>query len=297
MTIKTVALLHPGNMGSTIGAAATTSGARVVWAAEQRSKASRERAKQAGLIDVETLPNALRESDIVLSICPPHAAVEVAEGVARHNFKGIYVDANAISRATAVKVGEIVSKAGASFIDGGIIGAPVKKAGTTRLYLSGIRAPEIAELFSGSMLDARAISPEPGAASALKVAYAAWTKCTDALLLAIRAFAAHEGVDQALLQEWSISQPDLGRRCQRAAAVAVPKMWRYVGEMEEIADTFRAAGLPAGFHLAAAEICQRLTSFKDQTDPAPTIPAVVGVIRGRSEKPSPLPSPSGRGRG
>ena len=297
MTIKTVALLHPGNMGSTIGAAATTSGARVVWAAEQRSKASRERAKQAGLIDVESLPNALRESDIVLSICPPHAAVEVAEGVARHNFKGIYVDANAISRATAVKVGEIVSKAGASFIDGGIIGAPVKKAGTTRLYLSGIRAPEIAELFSGSMLDARAISPEPGAASALKVAYAAWTKCTDALLLAIRAFSAVEGIDQALLQEWSISQPELERRCQRAAAVAVPKMWRYVGEMEEIAATFKAAGLPGGFHMAAAEICQRLTPFKDQTDPAPTIPAVVGVIRGRSEKPSPLPSPSGRGRG
>ena len=285
MNIKTIALLYPGNMGSTIGAAAAASGARVVWASERRSKASRERAKQAGLIDVETLPNALGESDVVLSVCPPHAAVEVAEIVAQHNFKGIYVDANAISRATAVKVGEIVSKAGASFIDGGIIGAPVKKAGTTRLYLSGIRAPEIAELFSGSMLDARAISPEPGAASALKVAYAAWTKCTDALLLAIRAFAAHEGVDQALLEEWSISQPELERRCQRAAAVAVPKMWRYVGEMEEIADTFRAAGLPAGFHLAAAEICQRLTPFKDQNDPAPALAAVVDTIRGGSQKP------------
>jgi 3-hydroxyisobutyrate dehydrogenase-like beta-hydroxyacid dehydrogenase len=285
MNVKTVALLHPGNMGSTIGAAAATSGTRVVWASEQRSKASRERAKQVGLIDVETLPDALRESDIVLSVCPPHAAVEVAEGVAQHKFKGIYVDANAISRATAVKVGEIVSKAGASFVDGGIIGAPVKKAGTTRLYLSGVHAPEIANLFSASMLAAKAIGPEPGAASALKVAYAAWTKCTDALLLAIRAFAAVEGIDQALLEEWSISQPELERRCQRAAAVAAPKMWRYVGEMEEIADTFRAAGLPAGFHLAAAEICQRLTPFKDQTDPAPALAAVVDTIRGGSQKP------------
>jgi 3-hydroxyisobutyrate dehydrogenase-like beta-hydroxyacid dehydrogenase len=285
MNIKTVALLYPGNMGSTIGAAAAASGARVVWASERRSKASRERAKQAGLIDVETLPNALGESDVVLSVCPPHAALEVAESVARQNFKGIYVDANAISRATAVKVGDIVRNAGASFVDGGIIGAPVKKAGTTRLYLSGVHAPEIAELFSASMLDARAIGPEPGAASALKVAYAAWTKCTDTLLLAIRAFAAHEGVDPALLQEWSISQPELERRCQRAAAVAVPKMWRYVGEMEEIADTFRAAGLPAGFHLAAAAICQRLTPFKDQTDPAPALAAVVDTIRGGSQKP------------
>lgn len=285
MNIKTVALLYPGNMGSTIGAAAAASGARVVWASERRSKTSRERAKQAGLIDVETLPNALGESDVVLSVCPPHSALEVAESVAQHNFKGIYVDANAISRATAVRVGKIVGRTGASFVDGGIIGAPVKKAGTTRLYLSGVHAPEIAELFSASMLDARAIGPEPGAASALKVAYAAWTKCTDTLLLAIRAFAAHEGVDQALLQEWTISQPELERRCQRATAVAVPKMWRYVGEMEEIADTFRAAGLPAGFHLAAAEICQRLTPFKDQTDPGPALPAVVDTIRGGSQKP------------
>jgi 3-hydroxyisobutyrate dehydrogenase-like beta-hydroxyacid dehydrogenase len=284
MSIKTVALLHPGNMGSTIGAAAATSGARVVWASEQRSNASRERAKQAGLIDVESLANAVRESEVVLSVCPPHAAVEIAESVARQSFKGIYVDANAISRATAVQVGEIVGRTGASFVDGGIIGAPVKKAGTTRLYLSGTRAPEIAELFSASMLAAKAIGPEPGAASALKVAYAAWTKGTDALLLAIRALAAHDGVDQALLEEWNISQPDLERRCQRAAAVAVPKMWRYVGEMEEIAETFRAAGLPGGFHLAAAELCQRLAPFKDQTDPAPTLAAVVDTIRKESEK-------------
>jgi 3-hydroxyisobutyrate dehydrogenase-like beta-hydroxyacid dehydrogenase len=284
MSHKTVALLHPGNMGSTIGAAAATSGARVVWASEQRSNVSRERAKQAGLIDVESLANAVRESEVVLSVCPPHAAVEIAESVARQSFKGIYVDANAISRATAVQVGEVVGRTGASFVDGGIIGAPVKKAGTTRLYLSGTRAPEIAELFSASMLAAKAIGPEPGAASALKVAYAAWTKGTDALLLAIRALAAHDGVDQALLEEWNISQPDLERRCQRAAAVAVPKMWRYVGEMEEIAETFRAAGLPGGFHLAAAELCQRLAPFKDQTDPAPTLAAVVDTIRKESEK-------------
>ena len=278
MSIKTVALLHPGNMGSTIGAAAATSGARVVWASEQRSNASRARAEQAGLIDAESLANAVRESDVVLAVCPPDAALEVASCVARQNFEGIYVDANAISRATAVQVGEIVGRTGASFVDGGIIGAPVKKSGTTRLYLSGTRAPEIAELFSASMLAAKAIGPEPGAASALKVAYAAWTKGTDALLLAIRALAAHEGVDQALLEEWNISQPDLDRRCQRAAAVAVPKMWRYVGEMEEIAETFKAAGLPGGFHLAAAELCQRLAPFKDQTDPAPTLPAVVAAI-------------------
>jgi len=291
VNIKTVALLHPGNMGSTIGAAAATSGARVIWASSQRSRATRERAQQAGLVDVENLADAVRASDVILSVCPPHAALEVAESVAEHSFKGIYVDANAVARATAEQIGEIVTKAGASFVDGGIIGPPVKKAGTTRLYLSGTCAPQIAELFSASLLAARAIGPEPGAASSLKVAYAAWTKCTDALLLAICALAAHEGVDIALMEEWSISQPDLERRSNRAAAVAVPKMWRYVGEMKEIAATFEAAGLPPGFHGAAAEICERLAPFKDSIDPPPTVAAVIDALRGSSKSRTPTRIP------
>lgn len=278
MTAETVALLHPGNMGVTIGAAAATSGARVVWVSEKRSKVSQERAKQAGLVEVETLTDAVQQSDVILSVCPPHAALEVARTVAQQNFNGVYVDANAVSRATAEQIGDTVTKAGASFVDGGIIGSPVKRAGTTRLYLSGSRAAEVAALFSASMLDARAIGESPGAASALKIAYAAWTKCTDALVLAIRALAVREGVDQALLQEWAISQPDLERRSVQAAAVAVPKAWRYVGEMKEIAVTLAGAGLPSGFHTAAADLYERLSSFKDRTNPAPTVAAVVDAL-------------------
>jgi 3-hydroxyisobutyrate dehydrogenase-like beta-hydroxyacid dehydrogenase len=280
MTFKSVALLHPGNMGVTIGAAAATSGARVVWVSDQRGEATRRRATQAGLADVGSLNNALAQSDIVLSVCPPHAAVEVAEQVAAQKFTGVYIDANAVSRATAEHIGEIVTRSGASFVDGGIIGSPVKQAGTTRLYLSGPHAKDVAELFSKSMLDARAIGPQPGAASALKVAYASWTKGTDAMLLAIRTYAAHEGVDDALLAEWRISQPQLEKRCDRAAAVATPKAWRYVGEMEEIAEAFKNAGLPGGFHKAAAELCERLDSFKDRTDPAPSIAEVIETLRG-----------------
>ncbi len=284
VNIKTVALLHPGNMGVTIGAAAVASGARVVWASHQRSQATQDRARQAGLVDMENLTNAVRASDVVLAVCPPHAALDLARSVAEHNFRGIYVDANAVSRSTAERIGETVTKAGASFVDGGIIGSPVRRAGTTRLYLSGARAPEVAELFSKSMLDARAIGAEPGAASALKVAYAAWTKCTDALLLAIRALAAREGVDGALLKEWALSQPDLERRSLRAAAVATPKAWRYVGEMKEIAATFEGAGLPSGFHLAASDIYERLAPFKNCTDRPPAVTDVIDALRASSEK-------------
>ncbi|MBI4527865.1 MAG: NAD(P)-dependent oxidoreductase [Deltaproteobacteria bacterium] len=284
MDFKTVALLHPGNMGVTIGAAAATSGARMVWVSEGRREESRKRAKQAGLIDVGSLANAVRASEIILAVCPPHGALELARSVVKHNFRGIYVDANAVSRPTAEQIGETVTKAGASFVDGGIIGSPVKRAGTTRLYLSGPRAAEVAELFSASMLDARAVGEKPGTASALKIAYAAWTKCTDALVLAIRALARREGVEKALLEEWALSQPDLERRSIQAAAVAAPKGWRYVGEMREIAATFEAAGLPTGFHDAATEIYERLAPFKDCTEPPPTIKAVVEQLCPSSEK-------------
>jgi len=279
MAIKNILLLHPGNMGATIGACAAAGGARVYWLSAQRSAASRARAEKAGLVDAKDFVAAVQQSDVVLSVCPPDAAMDVASQVAAEKFAGIYVDANAVSRATAEAIGKIVTAAGASFVDGGIIGSPVRQAGTTRLYLSGEKAQEIAELFARSMLDARAIGVLPGEASALKVAYAAWTKGTDALILAIRALAAHEGVEAALLQEWRISQPALEKKCAQAAASAAPKMWRYVGEMKEIANAFEAAGLPGGFHDAAAAVCQRLACFKDQTEPPLTVAAVLEQLR------------------
>ena len=243
-------------------------------AVQQRKNGLNERVSSMS----KNLTDAVRESEVILSVCPPDAALDLARSVAEHNFKGVYVDANAISRTTAEEIGRTVSKGGASFVDGGIIGAPVKQAGTTRLYLSGSRAPEIAELFSASMLNAKAIGPTPGAASALKVVYAAWTKCTDGLVLAIRALAAIEGVDQALSEEWNISQPDLTRKSTRAAAVAAPKAWRYVGEMKEIAESFAAAGLTPGFHDAAADIWERLAPFKDRTDPPPTLEEIIDAL-------------------
>jgi 3-hydroxyisobutyrate dehydrogenase-like beta-hydroxyacid dehydrogenase len=234
-------------MGAAVGAVLGRQGVRVVWASEGRSTATRERAEGAGLEEVGSAVE-LGRSDVILSICPPHAVLHVARSVGR--FHGVYVDANAVSPATARKVAEIVRAAGGEFVDGGIVGSPPREAGTTRLYLSGHWAETVGELFAGSILDARVVSD----ASALKVAYAAWTKGAAAMLLAIRELARKEGVEEALLEEWNLSQPELRDRYRRAARSAEAKGWRWVGEMEEIAATFEAAGLPGGFHRAAAEV-------------------------------------------
>jgi 3-hydroxyisobutyrate dehydrogenase-like beta-hydroxyacid dehydrogenase len=125
--------------------------------------------------------------------------------------------------------------------------------GSTRLYLSGPRAAEAAALFGGTAVDARVVPP-PGSASAVKMAYASWTKGSAALLLAARALARAEGVEPVLLEEWGLSQPGLEKRWDGADGAAKAKGWRWVGEMEEIAAAMAAAGLPEGFHQAAAEI-------------------------------------------
>jgi 3-hydroxyisobutyrate dehydrogenase-like beta-hydroxyacid dehydrogenase len=252
MAAATVGLLHPGEMGAAVGAVLRGRGDRVVWASEGRTTETRERAEEAGLEDAGSVEELVRRSDVILSVCPPHAALEVAGAVA--GFGGVFVDANAIAPRTAREVEAVIAAGGGDCVDGGIVGAPPRAEGMTRLYLSGAEAESVAGLFVGSVVDARVLSEEVGTASALKMTYAAWTKGTAALLLAIGELARAEGVEPALHEEWRISLPDLPERSQQAARSAQAKGWRWVGEMEEIASTFAAAGLPDGFHRAAAEV-------------------------------------------
>lgn len=251
-----IGVLHPGEMGAAVGGCLTQRGLTVLWASAGRSPATAERAEAAGMRDVGTASEMSGRADVILSVCPPHAALEVARSVG--GFRGIYVDANAVSPATSREVAQVVEKGGAAYVDGGIIGAPPRSPGDSRLYLSGPRASEISDLFAGTPLDAQVIGKEIGQASAVKMAYAAWTKGSAALLLAIRALARAENVEQALLAEWRQSQPALTARPHAAARSAMEKGWRWGAEMEEIAATMSAVGLPPGFHQAAAAIYTRV---------------------------------------
>jgi 3-hydroxyisobutyrate dehydrogenase-like beta-hydroxyacid dehydrogenase len=251
-----IGVLHPGEMGSAVGACLSQRGLTVLWASAGRSPATADRAAAAGMRDAGTADEMSGQAEVILSVCPPHAALEVARSVA--GFSGIYVDANAVSPATTREVAEIVTAGGARYVDGGIIGAPPRSPGDSRLYLSGLWAEEISNLFAGTPLDAQVIGDEIGQASAVKMAYAAWTKGTAALILAIRALARAEGVEQTLVAEWQQSQPALTARPHAAARSALQKGWRWVAEMEEIAATMSAAGLPPGFHEAAAAIYTRV---------------------------------------
>ncbi len=275
MPTTTICILHPGEMGAEVGAAARAGGARVLWVSAGRGGATRDRAGAAGLEDAGTLKAALDQSEIALSVCPPHAAVELAQTVAATGFRGAYLDANAIAPDTTRSIGAAVERAGARFVDGGIIGPPPVKPGTTRLYLSGPASARIAALFDGTALGTVVLDAPIGAASAIKACYAGWTKSTATLLLAVRALARAEGVEDALAEEWKISQPNLFAQLDRAVLQS-RKGWRWIAEMEEIGATFDRAGLPGGYALAAAEVCRRLEAFKDAR--GPTLEEVVGAL-------------------
>jgi 3-hydroxyisobutyrate dehydrogenase-like beta-hydroxyacid dehydrogenase len=274
-----IGLLHPGEMGAAVGRCLTGAGHQVLWAAEGRSPATAQRATAAGLTDAGTVADLARRAEVIVSVCPPHAALDTAWAV--HGFGGLYADANAISPGTAAEIARLITDSGGRYVDGGIIGPPPVTPGSTRLYLSGADAPEVAGLLAGSALDARVVPGAVTAASAVKMAYAGWSKGTAALLLSVRALAREQGVEDTLLEEWALSQPELAGRSGKAARSAAVKGWRWVAEMEEIAASMASAGLPDGFHQAAAEIFRRSPRLASPAAGDP-LELVLGELTGES---------------
>ena len=259
-----VGVLHPGEMGVTVLESLVENDVSATWVKGGRSESTVQRA--SAIPSVDTLEELIHSVETIISVCPPSAALEVARNISDKGFKGIYVDANAISPLESRKVAELFGEA---FVDGGIIGPPAKEAGTTRIYLSGMRSREVVDLFKVGPLEAIALSDssDPGeitAASALKMAYAGFSKGSSALLLAVNAFARKSGVLEALHKEWEISAPGLVRRSQNTAVSISRKAWRFGAEMDFISESFDEKNLPPEFHQGASALYRALEEFKDQ---------------------------------
>jgi 3-hydroxyisobutyrate dehydrogenase-like beta-hydroxyacid dehydrogenase len=274
MTKQKIGILHPGKMGISVAASAQNSGHTVYWASEGRSPQTLRRAAEFDLIDSHTLARLCETCSVIVSVCPPHAAEEVANQVLAHAFTGLYLDANAISPQRAKRIGRAMIEAGVTFVDGGIIGGPTWEPGRTWLYLSGRKAEVAASCFSAGPLEASVIGEEVGQASALKMCYAAYTKGTTALLCAILAVAETLRVREELQLQWSRGGSDFAERTTERVRRVTAKAWRFVGEMEEISSTFSEAGVPGDFHAAAATIYRRIADFKD----APSTPSLENVL-------------------
>jgi 3-hydroxyisobutyrate dehydrogenase-like beta-hydroxyacid dehydrogenase len=275
MTAQRIGILHPGEMGIAIATTIKNSGYEVCWASEGRSARTRERAESLGLVDAGRVATLCATCSVIVCVCPPEFASSVADAVLECGFRGMYVDANAVSPANKQRIAERMESQGVRFVDGGIVGLPARVRGQTWLYLSGAEAESAACCFAAGPIEPEVIGAEIGKASALKMCFAAQSKGTTALLCAVLGVAQELGVLETLKRQWARSGPSLAD-VEKNIVRSAPKAWRYVGEMHEIAATFEAAGMPPEFHQAAAQIYETLREFRDTT---PDIEEVLRALR------------------
>jgi 3-hydroxyisobutyrate dehydrogenase-like beta-hydroxyacid dehydrogenase len=264
---RRIGVLHPGQMGAAIAAQAVRNGVDVAWCPTGRGPASRARAISAGLTPVAGLADLLDSSSVVLSICPPAAAENVASSVAEHGFAGIYVEANAISVRRSQMIMERVASSGARAVDGAIIGPPPRDDLSTTLYVAGADGDmaEVTDIFRESSVRVVPTGGDQGSASALKMAYAGYQKATRTLAALAHALAAGHGVTAHLLVEAA-----RGSRSPLAEPEYLPSVaaraWRWGPELYEVADTLAALGLPSELARATATTLGRWEDRRDVWD-------------------------------
>jgi 3-hydroxyisobutyrate dehydrogenase-like beta-hydroxyacid dehydrogenase len=255
--VQTVAVVSPGAMGSALADALVRGGVRVVATLAGRSERTTRLAAAAPLELLPDLAGVVREADVVLSIVPPEVALVVASDIvlaaAEEDVSPLLVDLNAVAPATA----RAIAATGIELVDGSISGPPPWKAETTRMYLSGPRAHEVAALpFDG--VDRIVVGDEVGLASAVKMSTASVYKGTTAILAQALRAAHANGVLEHVLADLRTAAPELIERVERRLAVAATKAHRYEGEMREIAATQEAAGLTPALFEAMAEIYEQI---------------------------------------
>ncbi|MEU9471261.1 DUF1932 domain-containing protein [Streptomyces avermitilis] len=266
MDQPTVGILHPGSMGAAVAACAAANASAVLWCEAGRSPASAARAAQFGLTPMATLAELLDRSEIVISLCPPAAAEDLARDVAGHHFAGVYVEANAINPERAVRITELLEPA-ATVVDGGVVGSPPVRGKTPVLYLSGPAAAtaRIEALFAGTAVKMATLGTEIGKASALKLSYASFQKTSRVLVALAVGMAREHGVDQELIEVASRRTDSYLSEPQYVAKTAA-RAWRWGPELEEAADALAAAGLPPEMLRAAASTLARWNDVKDDRE-------------------------------
>ncbi len=252
---RTVAVVGTGDMGSAVGGALVRAGYRVVTVGEGRSASSRRLAAEAGIEGVPSLEAAVVAARLVLSIVPPAAATtfaaEVVGAMRVSGARPVFADCNAVAPETVQAIAHALEPTGAPFVDIGIVGrGPGVGRERTRFYVSG-SAPDAVLDLDVEEITFIDLGSEVGTASAMKMAYSALNKGTDALLATVLVAAERLGVRAPLMQELRFSQIEALERMQARVPFLGSTAKRFVPEMVEIARTYESVGVTPAFHRGA----------------------------------------------
>ena len=287
MSIEKVGLVSPGDMGHRVAMVLKDHGLEVLTYLGGRSARTRGLAQAAGVRSVDNHQQLVQEVDLILSILVPSeaesAAATVCQALQITGASTLYVDCNAIAPSTTLRIEQLVREAGGRFVDGGIIGPPPRGRGTTRFYISGPDADDVEKL-SAYGLDVRVLGTEVGQASGFKMTYAGLSKGFAALAIGVLVAARRLDLYEPLIEELRLSQPERLARMEKSLPRVPPKAHRWVGEMEEIAQTFLELGLTPSIHQGAAEMYRFLgrSPLADETpetlDSERTLKQVIEVL-------------------
>jgi 3-hydroxyisobutyrate dehydrogenase-like beta-hydroxyacid dehydrogenase len=287
MSLETVAILSPGDMGHAVGKLLKSNGLRAITCLQNRTERTRRLAQQAQIENVVSYRVLVEEADILLSIMVPAqaaaAARMVSSAIAHVGSDLVYADCNAISPQTTQHIDHIISEAGGRFVDASIIGGPPKASGTTRFYASGPYATLFEELGAFG-LNVVNLGEAVGMASSIKMCYAALTKGLAALSTELLVASYLLGVSDGLLREFQNSQPQLLERMERGLPGMPAKSRRWVGEMEEISNTFAEVGLTPAMLSGAADMYRLVgdTELADHNpedpDPPPPLDEMIAAL-------------------
>ncbi|MFL2803752.1 MAG: DUF1932 domain-containing protein [Dehalococcoidia bacterium] len=268
--INTVAIMSPGDMGHSVGLELKNHGIDVITCLDGRSERTKLLASQGGFRVVETFDEMVVEADLLLSIMVPsnakQFAIQVSKSIESTNSNLIFVDCNAISPENSKNISEIITKVGGKYVDGGIIGNSPANGDVPRFYVSGPFGDSVLML-DGKGIQVKLIGNEIGQASGIKMCYAALTKGTNTLQVALLILAEKMGLLDELVEEFSSSQSNVLNSMEKSIRRLPANAHRWIGEMQEIAATFEDFGMTSDFHKGAEKIYTLLneSQFGDET--------------------------------
>ena len=263
MEISTVAILSPGDMGHAVGQRLRENELDVVTCLAGRSERTRSLASKAGIRDIATMEELVKQSDLVMSMtvsaAVPSLCREVADAIKSTGSDILFAECNAIAPQLARDLEPVINDAGGRFADVSIIGGPPRPGYSPHFYTSGKYASEFEQL-NNSGLEVLKLDGEVGQASGIKMCYAAMTKGTSALYSELLMAAELMGLTEPLLAEFSNGQSAVLQRMERNIPTVPPRSKRWVSEMEEIRDTFAHLGMTPHLFEGVAEMYRLIGS-------------------------------------
>ncbi|MAU25023.1 MAG: NAD(P)-binding domain-containing protein [Dehalococcoidia bacterium] len=262
--MKNITLMSPGEMGSPIAKCIIKSGINVMSPLKNRSSQTVERAKKYGIEDSISLENSIMNSDLIISILVPDAAEDLAKEVSNLSKKLdkeiIFADLNAISPETVKKMNSSMSGTKVKFIDGGIIGGPPEGDKMPRIYVSGQNSNLFSRL-DGLGMKVIDMNGSVGDASAMKMAYASITKGYSSLLIAAVTLSIRTNNFEYLMKELEFSQKNVFNDLKNLKSIP-SKAHRWIGEMEEISNTYIENSITGDFHKGSYSIYKKVSESK-----------------------------------